>query len=281
MQIIYYIGSIRAAEVGQGLFDEVSAVHPEGRINPRSFDSHLPKEDPRTIAVMRIMEEHGYKISNSAELFDPSQKYYDVQITREYSNRDLDQMSYLMPRPKTSAGTLGRKNGIHILSHDYARAIAADRMTYAEDGNIIVTDDLRLMMEEAGLLNLVFLEARLEKPSFRVPESLWELTTDLRMPPLSDGNVLIDNDYAPYTGRPGQMCLPREGLSVPEVLYSPVELHYSSRSLAAIEPFDLARTFEPLGQSVTHQLVASQRFHQFCVAAHLRVSWQPVQVDPD
>jgi len=137
------------------------------------------------------------------------------------------------------------------------------------------------MMEAAGLFNLVFLEARLEKPSFRVPEPLWELTTDLRMPPLSDGNVLIDNDYAPYTGKPGQMCLPREGLSVPEVLYSPVELHYTDRSLAAIEPFDLARTFEPLGQSMTHYLVASQRFHQFCVAAHLRVSWQPVQVDLD
>ena len=281
MQTIYYIGSIRAAEVGQGLFDEISAVYPEGRLNPRSFYSHLTKEDPRTIAVMRIMEDHGYKISNSAEPFDPSQKYYDLQITREYSNRDLDQIAYLMPRPKTSAGTLGRKNGIHILSHDHARAISADRITYAEDGNIIVTDDLRRMMDGAGLLSLVFLEARLEKPSFRVREPLWELTTELRMPPLSDGNVLIDNDYAPYTGRPGQMCLPREGLSVPEVLYSPVELHYTDRSLAAIEPFDLARTFEPLGQSMTHYLVASQRFHQFCVAAHLRVSWQPVQVDSD
>ena len=281
MQTIYYIGSIRAAEVGQGLFDEISAVYPEGQLSPRHFGSKLPKEDSRTIAVMRIMEEHGYIIRNQYEEFDSSQKYYNLQITREYSNRDLDQIAYLMPTPKTMAGSLGRKNGILILSHDHARAIAADRMTYAEDGRIVVTDDLRRMMEEAGLLNLVFLEARLEKPSFRVPESLWELTTDLRMPPLSDRNVLIDNDSELYVGNPGQICLPREGLSVPEALYFPAELHYSARSLAVIEPFDLARTHEPIGQAQAHYLVASQRFHQFCVATHLRVSWQPVQVDPD
>ena len=230
---------------------------------------------------MRIMEEHGYIIRNQYEKFDSSQKYYNVQITREYSNRDLDQIAYLMPTPKTMAGSLGRKNGILILAHDHARAIAADRMTYAEDGRIVVTDDLRRMMEGAGLLNLVFLEARLEKPSFRVPEPLWELTTELRMPPLSDRNVLIDNDSELYVGNPGQMCLPREGLSVLEALYFPAELHYPARSLAVIEPFDLARTHEPIGQAQAHYPIASQRFHQFCVAAHLRVSWQPVQVDPD
>ena len=281
MKTIYNIHSFYAPEVGQELFDEISAVYPEGRINPRSFVSRLPKEDPRTIVAMRIMEEHGYKIRNQYEEFDPSQKYYDLQITREYSSRDLDQIAYLVPTPKTMAGALRRKSGILILAHDCARAITADRMTYAEDGNIIVTDDLRRMMEAAGLFNLVFLEARLEKSSFRVPEPLWEMTTDLRMPPLSDGNVLIDNDSEPYTGRPGQMCLPREGLSVPEALYFPAELHYSARSLAVIEPFDLARTFEPIGQNVAHYPIASQRFHQFCVAAHLRVSWQPVQVDLD
>ncbi len=281
MKTIYNIHSFYASEVGQSLFEKVSAVHPEGQINPRSFVLRLPKEDPRTIAAMRIMEEHGYKIRNENEPFDPSQKYCNVQITREYSNRDLDQIAFLRPTPKTSAGALRRKNGILILAHDHARAIAADRMTDAEDGNIIITDDLRRMMEEAGILNLVFLEARLEKPSFRVQEPLWEMTTDLRMPPLSNGNVLIDNDRAPYMGLPGQMCLVREGLSVPESLYWPVELHYSACSLAAIEPFDLARTFEPIGQNVAHYLVASQRFHQFCVAAHLRVSWQPVQVDSD
>jgi len=85
MQTIYYIRSIRAAEVGQGLFDEISAVYPEGQLSPRHFGSKLPKEDSRTIAVMRIMEEHGYKY----EEFDSSQKYYNLQITREYSNRDL------------------------------------------------------------------------------------------------------------------------------------------------------------------------------------------------
>ena len=58
------------------------------------------------------------------------------------------------------------------------------------------------------------------------------------------------------------------------------EVHYSKRDLAALMPFDVARTFENFME--THPaLVVSQRFYQFCLKSRIPLNVQPVRIDPD
>jgi hypothetical protein len=61
--------------------------------------------------------------------------------------------------------------------------------------------------------------------------------------------------------------------------YRPPELHYRQRDLKAIEPFDIALTFEKFPHE--HWPVVSHRFYGFCQTNKLKFDWIPVRVDAD
>lgn len=59
-------------------------------------------------------------------------------------------------------------------------------------------------------------------------------------------------------------------------------LRYKRRAIAAMKPFDLARTRELFGiRNLTEgkQYIASTRFREFCMASKWKVDWEPVIVE--
>ena len=60
------------------------------------------------------------------------------------------------------------------------------------------------------------------------------------------------------------------------------EFHYLESAIRAVEPFDLALTFEGWGGgNGLPKFVASQRFYQFCRKHKFKMNWIPVRIDPD
>jgi len=115
----------------------------------------------------------------------------------------------------------------------------------------------------------------------------WELTSDVILPPLrlGDGLVLLDCEGRPV--RPGDFtngCFPREG-----AVQNP-ELRYKASELAAMPPFDIAKTFEIFGNRPyagrppsddNRMTVVSQRFYQLCRSIDEKVSGRPVRIIED
>jgi hypothetical protein len=145
---------------------------------------------------------------------------------------------------------------------------------------LLASDRLKQQMEQAQLRHLVFGEVRFLR---RQPpeERYWYLTSDLILPPMAPVYKLVNKHGEPISEYE-EGCSVREGLSIPEVLYRPLERHYRASDLAKVEPFDIGLA-GPFAQKSSNYLgrVVSNRFYRLCVAHKLKMDWIPVRVDPD
>lgn len=153
---------------------------------------------------------------------------------------------------------------------------------------VVVSSAVRRLLEAEGLLGLQFRSTKLKAnkpvktPSDQVEvewgthgEPWWELASSVRLPPVCEPlhKVTFGNIHTP---------VPRDyekGVFIKEPGYDQVELHYKRRELAAVEPFDVALTFEREGSPFDRRLVVSKRFYEVCERNKLDVEWRPVRVD--
>ena len=141
----------------------------------------------------------------------------------------------------------------------------------------VVSDTLRREMIQAGLIGPQFIEV--------VPvgqgtgERFWEIKSSVALPPM------------PHDRVKRHQASPEDDVHVAGILdgdYLEKEIHYSEDALRKIEPFDVAETYEIFcgpgwkkDGNGERRLVVSQRFRQFCLERHLKVSWHsPVRIDP-
>jgi hypothetical protein len=144
---------------------------------------------------------------------------------------------------------------------------------------VIVSDKLRGLMEAAQLKGAMFEPIEIVgrgKEKFKEP--IWELTSNVMMPPLSTACMLEgDETMRPYEEGKDAYC------SVASGHYTRAEYHYDEKKIRPLEPFDVAVTHERMGRVEWNlrELVVSQRFYQFCQEHKLKVEdWFPVVVDP-
>lgn len=113
------------------------------------------------------------------------------------------------------------------------------------------------------------------------PVAYWELDSDFILPPLSPSMTLTDSAGRPIRGDDFDAGVHRR-----EGSYMHPDLHYRASDLTGLEPFDLARAFEPFGKHRTYSslncpLMASRKFYECCVSNGLRAGWVPVRIGPD
>lgn len=295
------ISGISPETVGQALFDELRRINPDGYGVGRPswhpphkpaewLDVRLGKDDPRVEAILGVLAQRGFTPWLGFRKMAPKQ--FQLMILREFDESDLAACEFLQPdfghaadaadrdeagRIKVNATTLPRKGGL----------------AWCHRGHL-VSEAVRRGLVAAGLQRLRFLptsigdHSSVDEGENEVVEydgrTWWELTTDVVLPPilLSGGLALLDCDGQPV--RHGDFtngCFLREG-----AVQNP-ELRYRASDLAALAPFDIAKTFEIFGNRPyagrppnddNRLTVVSQRFYQACRSINENVHGSPVRI---
>lgn len=271
MRITTVIGGLQRSKVEKRIYDQISVICPEGD-NGRSFRFEFESSDDRLQRIQEVLARGGYKVWDERGYSLPNE--YRVIRNRYYDQDDLEGVEYFKPWAVASLETTTQRTPDDVLavSCDFEGEVPPIGMVGVDA--MAVCDRLKLSMEEAGLAHLVFLPAQVVgENASSIREGYWELTSDLRLPPLALGLRLIDGLGGIYEKGKSHACIVDDG-------FSPPELHYRASDLARVEPFDLARTSEPIG-SKAGTFVASKRFYDFCKSQNLQMEWVPVRIDPD
>jgi hypothetical protein len=266
MRIIAYIGVAKDGLSLEG-FEKLFEIYPAGR-SPGGFSCGIPAESQEARSIMALLEAQGVA------------GRYRRQLHRIYEDDDLAGAAYLgvfpttkveMPRQFRDAKGRAIVEGVMSVEDDPPDFTIG----FGKPGDF-VAESLKRAIEDQGFIGPVFSEAIVVPGYGRIPsEPLWEMGSHVVLPKLSNTHELIHALKKPFTGDYSRPVFVRE----PPFARRSAEFHYRQSDLRALEPFDLARTFE-FYHTERHALVASQRCYQFCHKRRLPINWQPVRIDP-
>jgi len=272
--------SNRLCYVPAHVFKQLAETYPEGvGENPkheRDFHCNLPTVDPRVQRILDILKGHGLR--PASESLDRSSSEFGMRIDRKYDDTDFQNCTYMVPRPTKYFGFTSRSNQGDLIIDARKQAIPYyDIGVYGRPLTIGVSEGIYRKVIEANFSHLVLkrILASIPQSDLPAPTSLWEISSDLTLPPLSQKNRLITNEGSPFTKDMPVGCF------LIEELYSPPEYHYTSSSFRSIEPFDFAITQERFSGHKIQMLITSKKFYEFCKRNQLPVDWIPVRLDPD
>ncbi len=233
--------------------------------------------DSRLSTILTLLENSGLKPWRQIESRNLKSEFYFAH-GRHYEAEDFEAFSLLQ--------TLGdRKLQNYIWPADdgtlQVKQPYFKRKKLIDVANIhslLVSADIRSGLEQAGFRGMVFKPVVPQEQDAVVPlDNLWELTSDQRMPPLSDYCTFFDEQGNPVKGSA------ETGYQYIEDFYPINELHYPTESVREW-PWDFALTHELFSYGGTRhrrRLVVSKRFYNFCQERKLKLDWIPVRIDPD
>lgn len=235
---------------------------------------YVPTDDPKIPQVISVLELHGLKMRPNA--YVPAEReFIDIIHRREFEETDFESAKYLNVRASVSICHRNERTqdgSLRVYMDDINRRF---RMASVSD-QIVVTDSVREEFEEQRFEHLAFRRCVVAGAENLEDFSIWEVTSDLVLPPFSPGCKLCDsyggNDYTN----------PEKGLAINDGLHLPTQYRYRAKDLLSVEPFDAAQTREAVGFGhIHHPLIVSQRFYQFCKKQKFKLWWYPVVLDQD
>ena len=287
MQVLTSILWVEAANVGAGLVADLRAIHPEGYDEEADSFSceRRPEGDPVLARVRERLDRAGLTPARIGESEDEGRTYNQVRF-RTYDAADLAAAPLLVFTPTTEVASGHRdeagqiKLGVRKLSPTLPVALAHN------EGWYVVPERIKARLEAADLIGVTF---RATIPSKndgqggpatwpKGGEPWWELRGAGDMPPFAPGLDLTDGHGRPLADRADDS----QGLIPVEEFFDLPELRYRAADLAAMPPFDLARSRERVGTAAWNDnrfLIASPRFVAFCREHDFPVAWAPVRVD--
>jgi hypothetical protein len=259
------------------------------------FLCFAPLDDDRTQRVLRLLEDAGLTPWDFARglPWNPRSEYW-LRLEREYDGEDLGACEFLEICPPSKGYHLAaseRTDDGRMIIPQRQMPIGYDIMSDGLYRSYFIAEKAKTILEGNRLSGAEFKPAsyrrteRKDDPdrSMKALSSTpyWELDSDFTMPPLSSTVGLTDRN-----GKPVRRDDFSNGLQRSEGLFTHPELHYRQSDIEKLEPFDLARTFEPFGNRSGYErlfcpLIASKRFYETCVANKLKTGWVPVRIDPD
>ncbi len=271
-----------------GLVEELRIRCPSGRMGG-SFLLFRPEDDPEIQLALQILNQAGMRPWDKKNRRPEKDREFVMYLFREYSRVDAEECRLLeFTLQRQCPGTFRTEEGVLKLLH---RAVQSRRrgMSQAAPNWFVVSGTLRDEMISAGLKGLKFLptlvvndfgkkEKTITYDWSELGEPLWELTSDVVLPPVAPSVQLVNATGGPVESDFSTGCYQREGL------HAQPELRYRSRDLPGLDSFDLARTYEPFGtkpKDCDRRLVASRRFYEFCRQQKLRIDWRPVHIEGD
>lgn len=282
MKVTAHIQGLDDRMLGNKLFEQLDSFIPEAMVRLPGgaiLNAELSLEDPRYQRLRELLAGAGFKPREPFQKAGP--KDYLLRLRRKYEIEDYATCSWLVPAPRffLPEMTVAPDGGLGIdASATRKRAVLTKEILgCAGSRELLVSTPLRNKIEAARLAHVVFQPVELMEDGDVVPwpddSPLWEVTSDLILPPLDRLNLRTQKGE-PYTGDPGKGCFPTDGF------YQPAELRYRASGCAAVPPFGLALTLEGLGAGKGQRsIIASQDFLRFCSELALEVDWIPVRIE--
>ena len=284
MKTLIKLLGINPQEVGQENYDHLITLYPEGA-SPRSFTCELFEDDIRLHQILEFLHTHGCTPWKGFVEIQPGQFW--MRAERVYEQADYEQAAYFVPRPVEQFMPYDIRTADDLLRLESTLLQPEKQIGFVGWASVVVTNALRLRLQQAQLRRLSFRETVIEdndeaeeryaegvEKRQEVFDPFWELTSDLILPPMSPDSKFVDHDGQPFIGDLSKGCFLYDGF-----LHEP-EPHYLAGSLEAAAPFDLALTHERFGnyEGVSYRrLIASKGFYNFCVSNHLKMNWIPVR----
>ena len=241
------------------LFSDLRQRYPDKSINPKWFTIHISYEEAKAIG---LFETFHYEI-NKTPLADhyytltALDKHYNVQVERIAEAHELDEAHwlYLVPPAQSLAEFKAvEPDDSYVVTKVTSKKKVAFGYARPVGWMMLFSEGLKEKFLGSGLCGLSFQRVRLENGS---PSGLWQITSNLRMPPLA--MQLTDGRGNPFTGEANQACCAFEGA------YFPMVLRYRESDLAKLPDVDVIMSAERLGwggHNMHRSHIVSQRFRQ-------------------
>jgi len=282
MKTLIMMYGLDEEKLGLELFERLVNIYPEAKGKYSFPNIGLDGDDPRSQQVLDCLLEHGFSPSNDLGLRGETE--FGMNLVRQYDSHDLEQASYLVLTPAQFLGSNFTTTATGVVQIPQTSAAATSSIGHIDYGRTLVSQKINEALLKEDMRHLVLRETvALDDDLLTAEEekAFWELTSDLTLPPLSPTMYKVDKSGKMISGANGEEYLLREGLSIPDVLYRPPELRYTSASFSLLPAFDVALTLERAGggNSQWRSLIVSQRMYQFCTKHSLQIDWQPVRIE--
>jgi hypothetical protein len=184
-------------------------------------------------------------------------EYFSVKVERIAEAHELDEVRwlYLVPPAQSLAEFKAvEADDSYVVTKVTSKKKVAFGCARPVGWMMLFSERLRDKFLCCGLRGMAFHSVKLEKGS---PSGLWQLSSDMRMPPLAI--QLTDGWGNPFSGDPSKACCADEGS------YFPMVLRYRESELAKLPDDDLMMSAERLGwggYNMHRSHIVSQRFRQ-------------------
>lgn len=302
MRVNISITRLDPAAAGGTLIEELENIHPPKLRGHTAYSWQLYEDDPRLAVLLDRLHRAGFKPFWGTGRRQDHSREFVVRKGREYSAEDIEQTEYVRPVPDVGFEFHGRDAMGYVLIDFNAYKRAVDDLTRLDlvsdiiGSFYLVPERVKRLLEEMNGIGVQFRrtmfydEAGSEGPfpwaaagSEVSDEPWWELTSDLRMPPVSDRQEMLGLDRKPIVNRDDD-GYSAAGVFFVEENYGQPELKYTRESLEQQMPsrFDLACTHEAIAPDPADDkrlLIASNRFYKFCAYNRLKFDWVPIRLE--
>lgn len=234
-----------------------------------------PPDDPRVFRLLEYLKQLGM-VPRPMQCREKPGMYH-FWLLREYEQEDFDKVEFFEFRPSDPLGGFADRSSLGRLTLKKSQLGIRNYLVMNGWSSLAVSADMREKMEKAGLKRLIFRETEAGGEILKDEKNqIWELDSDLVLPPFSSKCDCRDLDGKPFTGDYSR------GFTLTEGFYIAPEFHYTRSVIKSVGEFDLARTHEHWGtEKAPRKLVCSRRFYEFCNAHKVKMKWFPVRIDED
>jgi|GEM_PF-5658270 len=283
--------SANRSDTSREILEQLDQMHPPGVVLPASaFRAQFVEGDSKMAELVAFLEAQGLRKKLP---FDESKdKTYGLVEKIEYDAVDLEHFRYLTSLADDGVNSVKERDEDGCLLIERRSLTRKKKFVGTVASSVIfVSSKLKKMIESSGMIGVRFVPTKGytgDYPSnykirpwstLSLIQPLWEMASDIQMPPLSPLLNLVNR-----VGEPMERGTQNQGVYIRDGDYIYGDMHYLAKELNSIEPFDFAYTRESLGPLAPlgcRLPVFSQRFYQLLCKQDVPVEWRPIHVDSD
>ncbi|MBL9148278.1 MAG: hypothetical protein JNM94_06235 [Phycisphaerae bacterium] len=275
---------------GDAAIARLSAIVPEAEVSVLSIFIELDEGDPRLKRVLYVAREFGWQDRRDPPIEGREPRYYRRRSWRVYDDSDLDPCQLL-----TMEGLVADFDVIaSSSSKDERLRVDVDRCGLPEHldvsitggSGLIVPDRVYRVMHALPLRRLLFRPTvPYDRRGWPERESAWEdigppwweITSDLKMPPVAPSLMVLDHKKKPVDRSYNKLTIVKDPTNM--YLGRP-ELRYLRSELPPLDSFDAALSYEHSGCAIHGaRLIVSQRLRRAWIDAGFKADWMPVHIE--
>ena len=196
-------------------------------------------------------------VADNSFVLEHRSECFNVQVERISEAHELDEARwlYLVPPPQSLAEFKSvETDDSYVVTKVTSKKKVGFGYARPVGWMMLFTEGMKDKLLDSDLCGIGFKSVKMVDGS---PSGLWQVTSDVRMPPLA--MQLTDGWGKPFTGDPTKACCADEGS------YFPIVLRYRESNLAKLPGVDLIMSAERLGwggHNMHRMHIVSQRFRQ-------------------